>query len=252
MKDLHKIIIKLIRRDSQDDNVDINSIYNMNTETYNEVMVIIKLLKYDCMNHNDTWYASKFFSKEKIDRDFLSTNYCSFNVSSLSRDFCDNCKWNLKKIATNFNEKHKLIFNWEEAYVDENINLNTIKKIQTYKNWNEGKNTNHPNWYINTDLRRNRIWNGYKVYVFDDYCTDELDNYIEILNEYDIIVLAWYFNGKLEPLLKLPHIKGLVFGRIFNQDISILKELQELEFICVSRNYNRHIDNEIWIKIYSE
>lgn len=207
-------------------------------------------LKYDCAYREDIWYTPIFSEDDIIDDDFLSTNYCSFNFSSLSRAFCSNCEYNLKKIASNMNKRHTLLSDWDNAYIDDNINLNTIKKIQSYDQWSKDKNLNHPDWYHNHDLRITRNWNGLKVFIFDDYFDSSLDEHIKELKNYDIVVMGWYFKQDIAPLLELKQIKGIVFGYRFNGDISPLKDLPILEFVSVRRSYNRKIHNDIYEKTY--
>lgn len=221
---------------------------------------IIKHLKYDCENWNNIWRSSIYGEpceddRKNIDIDsdviltedapdidittkFLESNFCACAMTPRCvRVFCKKCEANFKKVKyfQDRNELQLLAENWNLEY-DPLVKLNTVKTIQTHEKFLEGNNlTIDPNW---------------KTYEFDSYFDEELTPHLYTLFDYDIVNLGWYFNKSIEPLLRLPNLKGIILGYWFGKDLNPLKDLKGLKFIQVRASYNMPLDEKVYNLTY--
>jgi len=220
---------------------------------------IVKHLKYSCENWNDIWRSSIYGEPCKDDRDkcnidseveladdppdidisieFLEQNFCAITPRCF-RVFCTSCETNFKKVKyfLDRNETHLLADNWDLEY-DSSVELKTIRNIQTHEKFLE------TNGFV--------IDSSWTTYKFDSYFDNDLTPYLYDLFDYDIVDLGWYFNQSVEPLTRLPNLKGLICGYWFNQDLNPLKDLKGLKYIRVQGSYNRRLDDKIYKITYS-
>jgi len=167
-----------------------------------------------------------------INHEFISTNYCA-NSTMLSRSFCNPCQTNFKKIAYYLNQKNGLqylAYHWD-SYFDENTVLNTLKNIQTREQFKEC----NPNFLVNP------LW---KIKIFDNYIDDDIK--LSELEGYDVIKFSWHFTKDISLLLKLPNLKGIIFGHWFQGDLNVLHSHPSLEFIQVRPSYNNYLVEKIY------
>lgn len=229
-------------------------------------MQIINHLKYRCNNWNNIWYSSIYGDPCEDDREYCNTsgdwshfkrnqladeprtivindkllqlNYCAVTANKGHRMFCDNCKESFRKVKYYFdrNELDRLADNWYQGF-DESVKLDTIRDIQSHAKFLE--------------LNGNVVDSNWKTYKFDSYFDKKLDSYLDILSEYDVIDLGWYFCQSVEPLSRLPKLKGIICGFWFNNDLNVLSESHDIKFISVQRSYNRKLCDAVYNKTYN-
>lgn len=118
--------------------------------------------------------------------------------------------------------------NWIKPFDESSVNLNTIKEIQSYDNF----------------VKKNPDFD------LDQYFDEPIEPYLDELAKYDIIDFGWYFRHKLDLLVKLENIQGLIFGHWFDQDLNVLETLPNLKFVQVRYSYNRATSDIIHEKIF--
>lgn len=204
---------------------------------------IIKNLRSECEHYRDTWASSSytdvdydledddFFDESEIPWNrFIEHNYCANNSHGV-RLFCCACKRNYKKIGYHLNNLQELSLNWNIPF-DENIQINTIRDVQSLETFK----LKHPNVVLDPNWKIKKYWSEPER---------DLEDLIEELQDYDIIIFTDFTKQSVEPLKKLTNLKGIVFGIWNDADLNLLESLN-LQFICVKHFYNRHLCDKIY------
>jgi hypothetical protein len=197
--------------------------------------IIIKHLREECEHYNDIWRFSIYGDIDdptddfEIDINFVERNYCATSPKC-TRYFCLNCEHNLKKIHYYLDNLEALALNWNATYKDA---LEPVLEIQSKSEFQ----TKNPDVVIDFFT---------KIKVCNSYFNEDLTKYVEELQDYDVIDLGWHFSHSLEPLLKLPNLKGIICGYFFNNDLNVLEPMKSLKFIQVRYSFNQKLSKSIY------